>query len=199
MIQQKINREEGILLSLKKLDYLSRIQLQRLHDLCGERNARRILNNLSAFVSSFRGENGENIYYLTKAGRERVDCQTVRQKTNQALHYLMRNDAYIHYTNEDWKNEVKFSVDGVVSLIPDAYFRHNQRRHFLEVDHLQHMIKNKEKIEKYKRLYETGVFQQKLKYFPRIVWVTLTESRKKQLLEWCSGLDIVIHVWHEIR
>jgi hypothetical protein len=67
------------------------------------------------------------------------------------------------------------------------------------VDHLQHMAKNREKIERYKKLYQTGVFQQKMKYFPRLVWVTLTESRKKQLLEWCNGLDVVVHVWNEIK
>ncbi|MEV5028530.1 replication-relaxation family protein [Paenibacillus sp. LPE1-1-1.1] len=187
-------------MSLKKLDYLARNQLQRIHSLSGDRNARRILDNLKPYVSTFRGENGENIYYLSKSGRERVGCDVVRNKTNQAGHYLMRNDAFIYYAgNEDWKNEVKFTVEGVLTLIPDAYFRHNQRRHFLEVDHLQHQHKNREKIDKYRKLSETGVFQQKLKYFPRLVWVTLTESRKRQLLEWCAGLDVVVHVWKDIN
>lgn len=185
---------------MKKLDYLSRSQIQRIHSLSGDRNARRILDNMKAFVSSFRGETGENIYYLSKSGRERVGAEVVRQKTTQAAHYLMRNDTFIFYSgNEDWKNEVKFSVEGVVTVIPDAYFRFNQRRHFLEVDHLQHMNKNREKIDKYRKLSETGVFQQKLKYFPRLVWVTLTESRKRQLLEWCGGLDVIVYVWDEIK
>lgn len=186
-------------MSLKKFDYLSRSQIQRLHNLGGERNARRIVSNLKPFVTSFRDDKGRNIFCLNKAGRDRVDCQIARHKTIQAGHYLMRNDVYIHYRPEDWKSEVKFSVEEVVTLIPDAYYRHNQRRHFLEVDHLQHMNKNREKIEKYKKLYETGVFQQKLKYFPRLVWVTLTESRKKQLSEWCNGLDVVLHLWDEIK
>lgn len=185
---------------MKRLDYLSRSQLQRMHDLSGDRNARRILSNMKPLLASFRGETGENIYYLNKSGRERVGCEIVRQKTAQANHFLMRNDVFIHYAgNEDWKNEMKFTVEGVVTVIPDAYFRYNQRRHFLEVDHLQHMVKNREKVERYKKLFETGVFQQKLKYFPRLVWVTMTEGRRRQLAEWCNGLDVVVHLWDDIK
>lgn len=198
-IQQKIQREEAILLSLSKLDYLSRRQIQRLHNLGGDRNTRRVMANIKDFVTSFRGDNGESIFHLNRVGRDRVGCTVIRQSKAQANHFLMRNDAYIHYKNDDWKNEVKFSVDGVVSLIPDAYFRHELRRYFLEVDHLQHMSKNREKIDKYKKLYGTGVFQQKMKYFPRLVWVTLTDSRKKQLLEWCDGLDCIVYTWDEIK
>jgi hypothetical protein len=199
MIEQKIQREEAILLSLSKLDYLSRKQIQKLHNLGGDRNTRRILASIQDCVSSFRGDNGESIFHLNRHGRERIGCTVVRQSKSQSKHYLMRNDAYIHYPNEDWKNEMKFTVDKEVSLIADAYFRHNLRRHFLEVDHLQHMSKNREKIERYKKLYQTGVFQAKMKYFPRLVWVTLTESRRKQLLEWANGLDVVVHVWNEIK
>jgi len=197
---KRLLREEAILSSLSKLDYLSRSQIQKLHDLSGDRNARRVLANMSPFISCFRGETGENIYYLNKTGRERTGAEAVRSKTNQVGHFLMRNDAFIHYAgNEDWKNEVKFSVPNVVTVIADAYFRHNQRRHFLEVDHLQHMNKNHEKIDRYRKLYDTGVFQQKMKYFPRLVWVTLTENRRKQLAEWCAGMDVVIHLWDEIK
>lgn len=188
-------------MSLKRLDYMSRSQLQRLHKLGGDRNARRVLDNLGPYLSSFRGETGENIYYLNKDGRDRVRCETVRQKTAQANHFLMRADAYIYYSgNDDWKNEMRFKVEEKgITLVADSYFRHNLRRHFLEVDHLQHMNKNHEKIEKYKRLHATGALQDKLKYFPRLVWVTLTESRRAQLLEWSAGLDTVVHVWKEIN
>lgn len=112
----------------------------------------------------------------------------------------MRADAYIYYAaNEDWRNELKFAVPDVVTVITDSYFRHNQKRHFLEVDHLQHMNKNKEKIERYKKLNETGVLQKKIGYFPCLVWVTLTEGRRQQLKEWCSGLNVIIHLWDEIK
>lgn len=199
-LQKKLHREETILSTLAKLDYLTRRQIQRLHGLGGDRNARRVMQNISPYVSVFRGTNGENIYYLNKSGRERVGCEVVRQKTTQAGHYIMRNDAFIHYAgNEDWRNELPFRVENVVTVIPDAYFRFNQRRHFLEVDHMQHMQKNREKIERYKKLHQTGALQKKINYFPQLVWVTLTESRKQQLAELCKGVDVVIHLWHEIR
>lgn len=187
-------------MSLKRLDYLGRNQIQRLHDLGGDRNARRVLNNMREFVSCFRGEDGEYVYYLSKAGRERIGCEVARQKTNQASHYLMRNDVHIHYAgNEDWKNEMKFTVPDVVTVIPDSYFRHNQKRHFLEVDHLQHMHKNREKVERYRKLSGTGVFHKKIGHFPRLVWVTLTDSRRRQLADWCNGLDAIVHLWDEIK
>lgn len=184
---------------MKKLDYLSRSQIQRLHDLGGDRNARRVLSNMGSVVSSFRGETGESIFYLNKAGRERIGCETVRQKMAQVNHYLMRADAYMYFLPDEWKNEVKVSVGDIVRLVPDAYFSYQLRRHFLEIDHLQHMQKNRDKIERYKRLRDTGSFQERLRYFPRLVWVTVTESRKRQLMELCSGLDSMIYTWADIR
>lgn len=194
----KLLREEAILSSLKKLDYLTRGQLQKLHGLGGERNARRVLGNLTPYMASFRND-GENIYYLTKTGRERTGSEVARHKTLQAVHFLMRNDVYIHYRPDDWKNEVKIGIKDVVTVIPDAYFLHQMKRYFLEVDHLQHMSKNHEKIERYKKLKDTGALQDKLKYFPRLIWVTMTESRKKQLQEWCNGLEVTIHLWDDIK
>lgn len=191
-------------MSLKKLDYLSRRQLQKLHDLRGDRNALRVLDSMSEYLSSFRSETGENIYYLNKAGRDRIGCEVVRQKSNQVNHFLMRNDVYIYYRAEDWKTEMLINAKNdkgevTVTLTPDAYYRHNLKRHFLEADHLQHMQKNREKIERYKKFKTTGIFQRDLKYFPTLVWVTMTESRKKQLLEWCDGLETVVHLWDEIK
>src|SRR5690625_4638799 len=160
----KLKREESILLSLKMLDYLSRSQIQKLHNLGGDRNARRVLNNMSEYISCFR--DAENIYYLNKEGRERVGADTVRHKINQVSHYLMRNDLYIHLGPQEWRNEVRVGVKDVVTVVPDAYFKYNQMLHFLEVDHTQKMFKNKEKIDRYKALKETGVYQEKFKHFP---------------------------------
>lgn len=156
---------------------------------------------MHAYLSCFRGENGENIYYLNKNGRERIGSEVARNKTNQANHYLMRNDAYLHYAgNENWINEAKFGVKELqLTVISDAYFRYKTRRHFLEVDHLQHMQKNREKIERYKKLKSTNALQEQLKYFPKLVWVTMTASRKTQLQEWCGDLEVAIHVWDEIN
>lgn len=180
---------------------MTRSQIQRLHGLSGDRNARRVLDNLKPYLSSFRGESGENIYCLSKEGRERVASDVVRSKTAQADHYLMRTDAYIYYRGgDDWKNEMKVKIEETGAyIIADSYFRYEMRRHFLEVDNQQHMNKNLEKINRYRKLKDTGALQEKLKYFPRLVWVTRTESRKAQLLEWCAGMDVVVHLWSDIQ
>lgn len=195
---QKIRREEIILLSLAKLDYLSRSQLQRLHNLSGDRNARRVLSNMKEYISSFYSESGVKIHHLNKLGRERIGCETVRQKITQVKHYLMRNDYYIYLKPREWRNEIKFSIPDVVTVIPDAYFTHNHTLHFLEIDHIQKMIKNQDKIERYKKIKELGVFQKQYKQFPKLVWVTLTENRRKQLNKWCEGLESKVFLWHEI-
>ncbi|TLS53376.1 hypothetical protein FE782_03650 [Paenibacillus antri] len=200
--RRKIARHDAILSTLAKLDYANRSQLQRLHDLRSDRNARKVLDGMREFISSFRSDSGENVYHLNKSGRERVNSAIVRNKLSTCGHYLMRNDAYIYYgAPADWKNEARIKADGegTSHIIVDSYFMYEMRRHFLEVDHKQHMSKNKEKIERYKRLKATGVFQEKLRYFPRLVWITLTEARRKQLAEWCDGLDVTIHLWDEIR
>ncbi|PEI87275.1 hypothetical protein CN679_22635 [Bacillus pseudomycoides] len=57
-------------MSLKKLGFLSRKQIQVLHDLGGDRNASRVMKDLEEYVSSFR--DSEKVYYLNKEGRERI-------------------------------------------------------------------------------------------------------------------------------
>ena len=194
-----MQRHENILLSLRKLDYLSRSQIQRLHDLKGDRNARRVLADMSGLVSSFRGETGESIYYLSKAGRDRVGATITRQKIAQANHYLMRADAFLYYGSpSDWRNEIKITVPDVVRVIPDAMFTQVGRKHFVEIDHLQSMPKNTEKIQRYRKLKETGALQDKYLHFPRLLWVTLTEARRKQLSDLSEGLDVTIHLWIDL-
>jgi Replication-relaxation len=181
---KKEQREENILLSLKKLDYLTRSQLQALHGLGSARNASRVMKQLEEYVSSFR--DGENIYYLNAEGRERVNSKKVRKKTVQARHYIMRNSIYIAFgCPVTWKNEVKLEVPGEVKIVCDALFVRDKRYHIVEVDYAQKMNVNKNKIAKYRKLIELGVFEQP----PAFVWITTTEFRRKQLTKLCEGLD----------
>jgi len=156
-------------------------------------------NGESIYYHSFRGDNGESIYYLTKAGRERVGADKVRAKLADANHYLMRSDAYLFFKASDWKNEMKFTIPGTVQVIPDAYFLLNMRRYFLEIDNLQSLSKNKEKLEKYRKLKASNLLQERLRYFPTLIWVTLTETRKKHLENWSEGLESKIYLWKESR
>lgn len=193
---QKEQRVDRILSSLKNLDYLSTSQIQRLHKLGGDRNTRRFMQSMKDYVSSFR--DGENVFYLNKAGRERIGSSVIRQKISPVTHYLMRNDFFIHNKPEIFDTETDIIV-GDVRVRPDAWVKIKGGYYFLEVDHTQRMVKNEQKIEKYKKLRGTGAFQEKYGYFPRILWVTALASRKKLLSELCGDLSHKVITWEEIR
>ncbi|WP_078379178.1 replication-relaxation family protein [Sutcliffiella halmapala] len=184
-------RLEEILLSLKKCDYLSREQLQRMHRLGQDRNAQRVLSNMAEYIAHFH-EHKKKIYYLNAAGREMVQAEKVRKKTPQVNHYLMRNDLYICLGRPStWKNEVKISVNNI-SLISDAVYIYNKLHQFIEIDYKQSMAKNIKKIKKYRKLST---------YNPQfsLVWVTTTAFRMKKLEKLCEGLQGKVYLWEDLR
>lgn len=183
-LAMKEQRTENILYSLKRLGFLTRKQLQVLHNLGGDRNASRVMKDLEEYVSSFR--DSEKIYYLNKEGRERIGSKKILKRSNQFRHYIMRNDIYIAYEcPKTWKQEVKMNVKGIVSVIADALFTDNGRYHIVEVDHEQKMSANRIKMQKYRKLIECNVFEKT----PKFIWYTTTEYRRKQLQKLCEGLD----------
>jgi hypothetical protein len=160
-----------------------------LHGLGSSRNASRILQHMNSYVSSFR--DGENIYYLNKEGRERVNSKKVLKRTTQARHYLMRNSIYIAYGSpSNWKNEIKLGIKEVKdsSVVCDAIFMQDRRYYIVEVDHTQKMTKNRAKIDRYKKLIELGYFAES----PFFIWITTTDYRRKELLKICDGLDVQV-------
>lgn len=185
-------REERILLLLKKLDFLTRDQINRTFKLGTVRNTNKILHNLSEYLSSIR-EGYQSIYYLSKQGRDYVDCEKVRKKGGHVQHIVMRNSIWLFNDRpNDWKNEVKVS-DGSTSLTVDAMFTDAwDRKHFLEVDSTQTMKENRNKIQRYKKLYDNGLVEQKLGHFPTLVWLTTTEHRRNELKRECDGLPAVM-------
>jgi hypothetical protein len=191
-------RQERILLSLKKLDYLNREQLQKLHGLGKVRNANRILKDLSPYLSSFR-EDYSTIYYLNKEGRYYVDSKKIREKTNFVKHVIARNNFYIFYRcPHNWKNEVKVT-DGRQTIICDAWFKINDKYNFLEVDVQQSMKENRNKVERYCELHRRGAIREHLGYFPNLIWLTTTELRRKQLKNLCNELHCKIYTLDDIR
>ncbi|MFC0188252.1 replication-relaxation family protein [Fictibacillus aquaticus] len=191
------HRQEMILLSLKKLHYLTRDQLQVLHQLKSKRNTNRVLKDMNIYLSSFR-EGSDTVYYLSKEGREMIGYEKVRKKTPQALHFIMRNQFYIFAGKPaDWKNEMK--IGG--SVICDALFRQGGKWHFLEVDNQNTMTDNKKKIEKYRKLFESRMFQKNkdFGYFPALLWVTGNDYRQKKLTEYCSGMPGNVFVYDDIK
>jgi hypothetical protein len=173
-----------ILSSLAKLDYLSRSQLQKIHRLKGDRNARKILQDLREYVSSFR--DGENIYYLNREGRERINSKKVRKKTLQARHYLMRNELYIALNRPfTWENEMLIEN---INIVADAMYINGGKHTFIEVDHLQKMSKNRVKIEKYRELSNFD-----------LIWITTTEHRRHRLKKLCEGLNARLFTIEDLR
>lgn len=156
-----------------------------LHNLGGERNAQKILKDLSPYVECFR--DGENVYYLNAAGRAIVGGKP-RAKTLQARHFIMRNSLYIAYGQpESWKSEQRLKVPKQVTVVADAIFYDEEGvMHIVEVDHTQMMAKNAKKIEKYAKLLELGVFKGKK---PRFIWITMTEHRRKKIKELSADMD----------
>lgn len=186
---EKEKRIERILLSLKRLDYMSRSQIQRMHKLGGTRNANKFLKEMSEYLCSFRER--ENIYYLSREGRERVGATKIRKKTPQVQHYLMRNDTFMFFGHPtSWKNEPKIEDRGI-TIVPDAIFQHRNLYHFLEVDNTQYIAANKTKIDRYRKLAENNTF--------KLVWVTTTPHRKQRLKAMSEGLDVSVYTIDEIR
>ncbi|MFC4409426.1 replication-relaxation family protein [Chungangia koreensis] len=188
----KQNRIDSILLSLKKLDYLTRSQIQQLHDLKSVRNANRILKDMSQYLSSFT-VGVEHVYYLNKEGRERVRSDVERRKTANIKHFILRNQLYIYLKcPETWKNEVKMKA-GETYIVCDAKFMMNNIPAIVEVDCSQTMAKNEEKIEKYRKIKElTG------QPF-NLIWITELESRRESLRELMEGLTGRVYTLNDIR
>lgn len=157
--------------------------MQVLHNLGGERNAQKVLKELSPYVECFR--DGENVYYLNAAGRSIVGGKP-RAKTLQARHFIMRNSLYIAFGQpETWKSETRLKVNKQVSVVADAIFYDEEGTlNIVEVDHTQTMAKNAKKLEKYTKLLELGVF----KSSPRFIWITMTEYRRKKIKELSAGM-----------
>jgi hypothetical protein len=191
-------RQENILLSLRRLDYLNRDQLRRIHRLGQVRNCNRILKGLEPFVSHFR-EEYSNIYYLNKEGREYVGATKILKKNSFVNHTILRNDFYVFVGfPSDWRNEMKIS-DGEYTVVCDVLFKIKRKFNFLEVDNTQKMIENRKKIDQYRGLFTNEKLKEHLGHFPTLVWLTTTELRRKQLTELCEGLPCRVYTTTDIR
>lgn len=142
-------------------------------------------------------EGYQTIYYLSKIGRDYVECDKIRKKGNHVQHVIIRNQFWLFYRcPRDWKNEVKIS-NGKASVIADAVFTRNGFYHFLEVDNLQTMKENRTKIIRYNNLLESLVKQ--YGYHPTLVWVTTTEHRRKQLERASDGIKVKVYTIEDIK
>lgn len=173
----------------------TRSHLQSIHSLKSNRNANRVLANMSQWFNTFRDE--ETVYYLNKAGRERVGETEQITKAGSFKHILMRNDIYVKYgMPSEWRNEYRIPL-GDSYVVADAIFTYQGRTYILEVDHMQKMNANSYKYECYKKLRDKGMVINGR--FPTIMWYTATESRRNQLKEINPGLDIIVYTKKDLR
>jgi hypothetical protein len=190
---EKQQRIENILLTLKRFDYMTREQLQVIHNLKGERNANRILKDMEAYLSSFY-HGKEKVYYLNKAGRDRVQAEKSRAKTQNVQHFLLRNQLWIRLGRPfSWENEYKIVVDDISIQCDAIFYKPDKTLSIVEVDISQAMIKNRAKIERYKRIKELSGNEFEL------FWITELESRKPKLLSLMGDMPGRVFSYGEIK
>jgi len=108
----------------------------------------------------------------------------------------MRNNLFIEKgCPSSWQNEVKLSVPGEVSVIADAIYTMAGTYHIIEVDRLQKMSVNRQKVIKYRKLTELGVFEKA----PKFIWITTTPYRQKQLAKLSEGLNVRIYLANDFK
>lgn len=174
-----------------KLDLLSRSQLQEIHQLGGNRNASRVMKQLEPYVSVIRRAD-DSIYFLNKAGRERVGSENVITKSTPYHHTLLRNDVYCYYKPRMWKNEYEIKVRDF-HIRSDAVFMIKDKHFLLEVDNEQKMSVNKEKLNEYFRFMNADIWQKSNKgTFPTILFYVLSDYRKAKLLEYNPGIPLTV-------
>lgn len=195
MIQQEKRRirEEKILSRLDKLNFATKNQLQYLEKLGGDRNAYRILREMEKdkLLTAVRYE--KKIYYLTNRGKERVGSTKGKLKRENITHTLMRNDLYIKLnTPKDWRTEVPITFNDE-TLIPDAMYENQGILTFVEIDNVQTMKTNCEKIKKYKEL--SRVIFHKKRHHPVLIWYSLSEIRKEKLRIACEKYGVKYKIY----
>ncbi len=149
------------------------------------------------YLASYR--DGETVWYLNAAGRKEIGSSTTRKRTLHTGHAVMRNEVYIAYRPESWREEYAVKWDDK-QIVADALFRNVAGAYtFLEVDRTQPMQANAKKIAQYRELHDSGRWQQKNGAFPTILYVTISEYRKRRLAEMLGGMKAEVMTIEELR
>ncbi|WP_263624251.1 replication-relaxation family protein [Cytobacillus kochii] len=191
---------------MDKLTFATRRQLQTIHSLGSDRNATKVLNQMSDLLNK-RMHEGRYVYYINQAGRELIGADMEVKWSLMVDHHLLRNDMYIYFKYpSDWRIEERITFrfnQGLTyketSITPDATFTLQQIFHFLEVDRTQSMIENKKKIKQYQLL--SPIIEKQFKHRPKIVFYTTTKHRASILKKCCSdaGVECVVYTTDDIR
>ena len=190
------SRQIEILSSLIKLEFATRRQLQAIHNLGSIRNANRILKDLRSYVH-VTFHNREHVYYLNKKGLALLGLNgKEKKKKHQLEHILLRNEAWMWLDFPDWKSEqlVKFSYKGEEKLIvPDAYYIRDRIPHFVEIDRLQHMKENEQKLQAYSLI--TKLYKEKQNITPVILFFTISDYREHKLESYAVKYNVYLRTF----
>ncbi len=193
-LEHLTERQMKILYTLSSLQALSRSQLQHMFELGSKRNANRVLQSIREYTNTKRI--GEDVYYLNKKGAELVGGEATIRKNSPLEHIVLRNDIYIFYHYpRDWKVEAKtrwIECGKEYSVVSDARFTYHGQMYFLEVDIQQKMAENKRKVEKYAYLFR--FIQRQQIGEPILLWYTVSDTKKKQLVAWCKEYGVPYEV-----
>jgi len=190
------HREMMILSKLDKMGVLSRSQLQKIVGVHNVRTMNDILSSMGTYLNHTRMM--ENVYYLSKQGREFIGSNTIVKKTSQLEHKVMRNDMFIYYDYPTtWEQEKPFTfTDGKTrektKIIADAFFTMDNAHYFIEVDCQQKMIANYRKIDQYAKLFPA--YERKYNVDCMLVFYTNSEFRQKKLIQYAEKNGVVIGV-----
>lgn len=174
------------------MEFATRKQLQKLHNLGTDRNANRVLKGLGEWV--VRGSlDGEYVYYLSEYGAKWLGVDKGTKWNDKVRHKVMRNELFIFYNcPSDWENEkhVEFTANvkqqGLLmkknkAIVPDSRFTKDGIRHYVEVDNTRMMNDNQSKLRDYAYLQEAYMLTNG-KTFKLIIY-TQSSHRKQQFLE----------------
>jgi len=182
-----VQSAESILSRLNDYTYATAKQLQIAEDLKSNRNARRVLYELEKDRLIAHVRYDYKVYYLASKGRGWIGSNK-KLKRSWITHSLMRNDLYIKLgMPPTWKIERPITWNGN-RLTPDAYFTKQNKYHFVEIDNLQSMQNNYDKIEKYRDLFQA--MYRKYKYHPTLIWCSNSEVRKNKIKAKAQGMKI---------
>ncbi|SFD17873.1 Replication-relaxation [Bacillus sp. 491mf] len=194
-LKQKARHIE-ILLSLSKLEFATRRQLQAIHALGSIRNANRVLKDLRQYchVTSY---NREYVYYLNKKGLALLGLDpNQRKKKHQLEHIILRNEAWMWLDFPDWKIEqvIQFRYqNGEKTIVPDAYYVKDQVPYFVEIDRLQHMKVNEEKIQYYGLI--TKIYRKQNNIVPNVLFFTISDYREKKLEDYGVKYNVYVRTF----
>ncbi|MDV2683780.1 replication-relaxation family protein [Alkalihalophilus lindianensis] len=180
---------------------MTRSQIQKLHHLGTDNNARRVMRNLNEWLCSRFIE--EKVYYLNKRGREKIGSENIANWNPSVLHTVMRNDVYLYLKPSQWHIEQSIEVGNEgFKIVPDAIGVRREldqeRFFFVEIDNTQRWSENLNKLQKYRKLKEYKVWQEHHGYFPTIVWLTKSKLRANELKK-ITDLKMNVYEWEEIK